>query len=86
MVHPSAFVAAIPAEQRESYQTRSEARLVKGRQDWRRIRMGQATAFEKRTHRRFHGADGTTGQGAEETSMLLAPSSRLGPDAVGWMK
>ena len=86
VLHPAAFLAAVPEERREGYVVRSRARLEQGRQDWRRIRMGEAAAFEKRTHRRFHAADGTKCQGDEETRMLLHPASRLAPDAVGWMK
>jgi fatty acid synthase len=77
LVHPAAFLAALPADQREDYRTRSAQRLLAGRRRLASAMAGGRPLYEKPTERRF---DHDGPDKAAEAAMLLDPDSRLGED------
>ena len=77
VVHPDAFLAAIPKAERDEYKRRSLKRKRRGEHRWEEIRMGKADAFQRVQHRRFHAKDGSKEQAQEESRMLLNPNARL---------
>jgi fatty acid synthase len=77
VVHPDAFLAAIPEKEKEEYTKRAALRKRSGERRWEEIRMGKAQAFTRVQHRRFRAKDGSKAQAIEESSMLLNPDARL---------
>lgn len=79
VLHPSAFVAAIPEAERADWQARVAARQAWARRRQAAVLMGEVPHYQKRAHRRFAAADGTPAQAAEEARVLLDPTARLDP-------
>jgi fatty acid synthase len=77
ILHPQAFLLAIPEDQREEFIQRAGQRQRQGDHRWEEIRMGKSEAFSRAQHRRFRAKDGSKEQAEEESSMLLNPESRL---------
>ena len=77
LVHPQAFLAALPADEREGYLRRARARVLAGQRRLASAIAGGRPLYEKPADRRFD-ADGA--EKAEEAAMLLDPDSRLGED------
>ena len=77
VLHPDAFHALIPEEDRADYRARAQVRRATGQRRWEAVRMGRAAAFEARTKRRLSAPDGSPAQADEEAAMLLDPSARL---------
>lgn len=80
VVHPGAFEAAVPADQRAQWQAQVAERLHAQRNRDAEVLMGLRPAYEKRAHRRFGAADGTDAQLEAEAALLLDPAARLGAD------
>ncbi len=79
VLHPDAFLAAVPADERSVWQARADERLDRARAAWTDVLMGRRKLFTKRTDRRFVAADGSDAQADEEAAMLLDPGARLDP-------
>ena len=78
VVHPQAFLEALPADERESYLERSRQRTIDGRMRLTQAMCGGDTMYERPADRRF----GDAGVRAREAAMLLDPEARLGVDGV----
>lgn len=79
MIHADVLFAQLSDEQWQVYAQKWEQRAARARHLWAAVRLGQEVAFDKRTHRRFHAADGSSAQTQEEIEMLLSPEARLDP-------
>ena len=79
LVHPQAFLAAVPADQREDYLRRSGERVLIGRRRLASAIAGGRPLFERPADRRF---DHDAPEKGQEAAMLLDPASRLGDDGV----
>lgn len=80
VLHPDAFLSRVPAAERSAYLQSVQDRLARQRRDRALVWMGQKTAYDKRSHRRFDAADGSDEQTEAEARMLLDPAARLGSD------
>lgn len=81
LVHPQAFLAAVPADQREDYLRRSGERVLIGRRRLASAIAGGRPLFERPADRRFdHDAPEKAPEKAQEAAMLLDPASRLGAE------
>ena len=79
LVHPEAFLATLPAGERENYRARAEARLLAGQRRLASAIAGGRPMYERPSARRFeHDGPGK----AAEAAMLLDPASRLGADGT----
>ncbi len=79
LVHPSAFLAAVPAEQREDYRQRAGARVLAGQRRLLSAIAGGRPLYERPSARRFeHDGPGKR----KEAAMLLDPAARLGADGT----
>jgi fatty acid synthase len=79
LVHPQAFLAALSPEQREDYQQRAGARVLKGQRTLASAIAGGPALYEKPADRRFNH---DSPEKRQEADMLLDAESRLGED--GW--
>ena len=78
VVHPQAFLEALPADERESYVARSRQRTIDGRMRLAQAMCGGEPMYERPADRRL----GDKGVRAREAAMLLDPQARLGVDGV----
>ena len=78
LVHPRAFLQALPAEDRDDYVVRSRQRAVDGCMRLARAMCGGKPMYEHPADRRL-GADGIRDR---EAAMLLNPLARLGSAGV----
>jgi len=78
VVHPQAFLEALPADERESYQARSRQRAIDGRMRLAQAMCGGSSMYERPADRRL----GDKGVRAREAAMLLDPEARLSADGV----
>ncbi|MDQ3157859.1 MAG: DUF1729 domain-containing protein [Actinomycetota bacterium] len=78
VVHPQAFLEALPADERESYEARSLQRAIDGRMRLAQAMCGGAAMYERPADRRL----GDKGVRAREAAMLLDPEARLSADGV----
>ncbi|MEO6471715.1 MAG: beta-ketoacyl synthase N-terminal-like domain-containing protein, partial [Aeromicrobium sp.] len=78
VVHPQAFLEALPVDERETYLERSRQRAIDGRMRLTQAMCGGQTMYERPADRRL----GDTGVRAREAAMLLDPQARLGVDGV----
>jgi fatty acid synthase len=77
LVHPEAFMAALPEDQRDDYRRRAEARLLAGQRRLASAIAGGRPLYERPAGRRF---DHDLPEKPQEAAMLLDPASRLGGD------
>ena len=80
LIAPSTFEAALSAEQLQGWQARSAQRVQAGRRRLAHMWMGGKPVFERRSHRRFAGLDGTEAQLDQEADLLTDADARLGSD------
>ncbi len=81
VVHPEAFIASLPASERDDYRARRAQRLRDGRQRILTAMCGGDPAYQRPSGRRFDdGADQT--EGAQEAAMLLDDAARLAGDGA----
>lgn len=78
LVHPQAFLEALPADERESYLARSRQRAIDGRMRLAQAMCGGTAMYERPADRRL----GDKGVREREAAMLLDPNARLGVDGV----
>ncbi|WP_293787923.1 beta-ketoacyl synthase N-terminal-like domain-containing protein, partial [uncultured Aeromicrobium sp.] len=78
VVHPQAFVEALPAEQREAYLARAEQRQIDGRMRLVEAMYGGDSLYRRPAGRRL----GDAGAREREAAMLIDPEARLGADGV----
>ncbi|WP_435829327.1 fatty acid synthase subunit beta domain-containing protein [Nocardia fusca] len=83
VVHPEAFVRAVPEAVRPEYQRRAEERILWGRRRFTEAMCGGAPLYEKPADRRL-GAEGTPGAETREleAEVLLSRNARLAEDGV----
>ncbi|GAA4751117.1 fatty acid synthase subunit beta domain-containing protein [Gordonia alkaliphila] len=74
VVHPEAFLASLPAEQREQYRAQSAERLRAGRQRLLEAMCGGDAAYVRPPNRRF---DDAVDEHDAEAALLLDPQVRL---------
>lgn len=82
LVHPGVFLNLLSAKERATYLSRVEARERLETKDLAAAWMGRKPLYEKRGHRRFHGADGSAEQAAEEVALLTNPDARLHSNSI----
>ncbi|NLU83968.1 DUF1729 domain-containing protein [Rhodococcus sp. HNM0569] len=80
VVHPQAFVAAIPDERRDAYVERARARAIEGRRRLLAAMCGGDSLYERPADRRL-GGDGKPARNLE-ADVLLSHEARLGDDDV----
>ncbi|MGZ8771223.1 MAG: hypothetical protein ACXWXJ_09520, partial [Aeromicrobium sp.] len=78
VVHPQAFLEALPADESESYEARSRQRTIDGRMRLAQAMCGGKAMYERPADRRL----GDKGVRAREAAMLLDPEARLSVDGV----
>jgi len=78
VVHPQAFVEALPVERRDAYLARAEQRRIDGAMRLIEAMYGGASLYQRPAGRRL----GDAGARERESAMLLDPSARLGADGV----
>ncbi|AHD19230.1 3-oxoacyl-ACP synthase [Rhodococcus pyridinivorans SB3094] len=83
VVHPQAFVEAIPAERREVYLAKAAERTVAGKRRLVDAMTGGASLYQRPADRRL-GDDHVPASATRqlEADMLLSPEARLGEDDV----
>ncbi|MDV3208116.1 MAG: beta-ketoacyl synthase, partial [Rhodococcus ruber] len=83
VVHPQAFVEAIPAERRQAYVEQAQARAVAGKRRLAEAMTGGAALYQRPADRRF-GGDSVPADAARqlEADVLLSPQARLGDGDV----
>ena len=79
LVHPQAFLAALPEGERESYLERSAQRVLAGQRRLASAIAGGRPLYERPAGRRF---DRDDPEKASEAAMLLDPAARLGDDGT----
>ena len=77
LLHPEAFVAALPETMRETWRTAAAARRERGRLDWIRAMHGDGAVFTRPNGRRLPHADGSDPQLLAETALLTDETARL---------
>lgn len=77
LVHPEAFLAALPAAERADYRRRAAERLLAGRRRLVSAMAGGRPMYERPSGRRF---DHDAPEKPQEAAMLLDPAARLGGD------
>lgn len=75
LVHPQAFLAALPAEDRQDYLRRASERVLAGQRRLASAIAGGRALYERPADRRF---DHDSPEKAQEAAMLLDPAARLG--------
>lgn len=78
IVHPQAFLATLPAADRDAYAERAQARAIEGRMRIVRAMYGGPSLYERPADRRL----GSEGVRKREAGMLLDPQARLGEDGA----
>ncbi|QXQ15692.1 DUF1729 domain-containing protein [Skermania piniformis] len=78
--HPEAFVASLPAADREGYRRRAAERVAAGRQRLAAAMCGGPALYERPADRRL-GSDGAAAHELE-AQVLLTPHARLGADGA----
>ncbi|MET0767457.1 MAG: beta-ketoacyl synthase, partial [Aeromicrobium sp.] len=78
IVHPQAFLATLPAADRDAYAQRAQARAIEGRMRLVRAMYGGPSLYERPADRRL----GSEGVRTREAGMLLDPQARLGEDGA----
>lgn len=78
VVHPQAFVEALPAEERAAYLDRAEQRQIEGRMRLTEAMYGGSPLYRRPAGRRL----GDAGAREREAAMLIDPEARLGADGV----
>ncbi|MRJ78160.1 DUF1729 domain-containing protein [Aeromicrobium sp. SMF47] len=78
IVHPQAFLATLPAADRDAYAQRAQARAIEGRMRIVRAMYGGPSLYERPADRRL----GSEGVRTREAGMLLDPQARLGEDGA----
>ncbi|MCD9197211.1 type I polyketide synthase [Aeromicrobium wangtongii] len=78
IVHPQAFLATLPAADRDAYAERAQARAIEGRMRIVRAMYGGPSLYERPADRRL----GSEGVRTREAGMLLDPQARLGEDGA----
>ncbi|NMD95112.1 DUF1729 domain-containing protein [Rhodococcus sp. BL-253-APC-6A1W] len=83
VVHPQAFVEAVPADRREEYRAAAAARTVVGKRRLASAMAGGAALYQRPADRRF-GGDAVPAAAARhlEAAVLLDADARLGDDDV----
>ncbi len=83
VVHPQAFVEAIPAERREAYLAQAQQRTVAGKRRLADAMTGGAALYQRPADRRL-GGDGVPAAASRqlEADVLLSAEARLGDDDV----
>ena len=79
VVHPEAFVATLPAGQRDAYRAQAAERLRSGRQRLLEAMCGGTPAYERPKGRRF---DDAADEHTAESALLLNPEARLDTESV----
>ena len=77
LVHPEAFLAALPAQVRADYRQRAAARVLAGQRRLVSAIAGGRPLYERPSGRRF---DHDGPEKPQEAAMLLDPAARLGDD------
>ncbi|MCW1957459.1 MAG: hypothetical protein KIH64_002720, partial [Mycobacterium sp.] len=77
LVHPEAFLAAVPAGERDDYRRRAAGRLLAGQRRLVSAMAGGRPMYERPSGRRF---DHDAPEKPQEAAMLLDPAARLGGD------
>ena len=77
LLHPEAFVAALPETMRETWRTAAAARRERGRLDWIRAMHGDGAVFTRPNGRRLPHADGSDPQLLAEAALLTDETARL---------
>lgn len=80
VVHPEAFVQALPVDEREEYQRRAQERTIAGRQRLAQAMCGGAALYERPADRRL--GDGSAAIRTLEADVLLAEDARLGDNGT----
>ena len=80
LVHPQAFMAALPAQDRADYLARAGARVLAGQRRLASAIAGGVPMYERPADRRFTHDDPSATEKSQEAAMLLDPASRLGSD------
>ncbi|WP_396044700.1 hypothetical protein [Aeromicrobium sp. UC242_57] len=78
IVHPQAFLATLPAADRDEYAQRAQARSIEGRMRLVQAMYGGRSLYERPADRRL----GSEGVRTREAGMLLDPQARLGEDGA----
>lgn len=78
IVHPQAFLATLPAADRDAYAQRAQARSIEGRMRIVEAMYGGRSLYERPADRRL----GSEGVRTREAGMLLDPQARLGEDGA----
>jgi fatty acid synthase len=86
LLHTGAFEALLTPEALAVYRAARTAREATRDRVWYDILRGRRALFERRGHRRFHAADGSTAQTHEELEMLLSADARLDPTGARFMR
>ncbi|MFZ4735428.1 MAG: fatty acid synthase subunit beta domain-containing protein [Bradymonadia bacterium] len=86
LLHTAAFEALLTPEALAVYRAARTAREATRDHVWYDILRGRRALFERRGHRRFHAADGSTAQTHEELEMLLSADARLDPTGARFMR
>ncbi|KAA0022850.1 type I polyketide synthase [Antrihabitans cavernicola] len=80
VVHPEAFVQALPVDEREEYQRRAQERTIAGRQRLAQAMCGGAPLYERPADRRL--GNGSAAIRTLEADVLLAEDARLGDNGT----
>ena len=81
IAHPGAFAATLSPEERETWLTRANARLVAGEARRLDAMCGGEMLYQKPVKRRFADSDVALTK-ADESAVLVDPAARLGEDGV----
>lgn len=81
LLHPDAFLAAIPEERREAWRAAAARRLEQGRLGLLAAMRGERGVYARRNGRRLPHADGGEAQLEAEIALLRDPEARLDPQS-----
>ncbi|MGA9870900.1 MAG: beta-ketoacyl synthase N-terminal-like domain-containing protein, partial [Rhodococcus sp. (in: high G+C Gram-positive bacteria)] len=83
LVHPQAFLQAVPADRRDEYVAKANERLIAGQRRLISAMVGGDALYERPDDRRL-GHDGTPAKASREleANMLLTEAARLGADDI----
>ncbi|MFT4199328.1 beta-ketoacyl synthase N-terminal-like domain-containing protein, partial [Gordonia sp. (in: high G+C Gram-positive bacteria)] len=82
VVHPEAFIAALPADQREAYRAKRAERLRDGQQRLLAAMCGGDAAYQRTSGRRFDDGGDHDVEQAQEAALLLDADARLDDDGA----
>jgi fatty acid synthase len=83
VVHPQAFVEAVPADRREAYLAQARKRSVEGQRRLVKAMVGGGSLYERPADRRFGGDSVPAAASRQlEADVLLTEAARLGADDV----